>query len=176
MRLLVVKILLIAWLSLCASKSFAESRHWVLFDQLDRIMNKREISIESFAIATVIYPNRRTSETDKLAKIRIGCSGSIPYFHYYISNQLVAGSTARVQYRVDDDRPVDTRRWRSSSDYTAIGLWNKADIKLVLKQISGKNRIAIRTIDNVFGVTESEFDISGLAAALPAVTRPCGLD
>jgi hypothetical protein len=148
---------------------------WALSDETDKISGRRVVVAEQLALSTTIKPHRQPEATSPAARLAIVCYGGQAWVTIGVPDVLMAGSTARVEYRFDSERPQASRSWRPSSSYAAIGLFETASTKRFLAAATKRDKLLFRSIDDSFGIVEAEFDVSKLAMAIVNVKRACSL-
>ncbi len=140
----------------------------------DKITGETRIGTSLQASRTVLQPPRRPEPSRTVpAELVFVCAKGRAAVYVVVENSLVAGRSARVEYRFSKSKPVASRSWRSATDYTAIGLWKTDATKAFINLAKGSETLYFRSVDNVFGVLEADFDLFGMTEALAPVRRAC---
>ena len=120
--------------------------------------------------------SRRTnvfaSVSGKGAAFHLRCmdNTTAAYFHLYRGTTGVINGTS-VTYRIDD--AVLKRRFTSSDDGRAHGLWSGSKSIPFLKQLMGKSELAMR-LPTYGGHQDALFDLAGIDDVIAEIRSECG--
>lgn len=153
----------------CATPALA----WIPEIQEDRLDGKSSLVLWRNSADGEMRPQRQPSK-HVTGMFVIRCQAKAVKFIISVPGALVASSLSRVDYRVGELAPVRNQRWESSSDMTAVGSWKTGPAVLFLRAAAKSDELFVRITDDVFGITELTFDVSGLAEEMKARTSECG--
>lgn len=171
-RLVTATMLLWALPSLAEERRAQDTGYWKLERQTDRLDSAETVAVVLRSPDATSRSPRRSEEMVQ-AKLVISCRKASPTFLFLVENHLLAGHSARVSYRIDDNPPVTGDGWSKSTDNTAVGFWGGDRPLAMTGRISRGKQLFIRVDDNIFGRTEAIFNVQGLSNAIEPVARHC---
>jgi hypothetical protein len=166
-------VLSICCLFLSPTLAFAmQLRKWGWESYFDKLDGSNYTVITLSADDAIKFPPRGDRKMIDGA-IRIMCADSKFSVLIGANNQLIAGHSARLSYRIGQASPVRDLKWSVSVDNAYIGIWNRAEGIKFLKKLTQNPELFVRISDDSFGTTEMNFMTEGLDGAMKANSKIC---
>jgi hypothetical protein len=150
----------------------AEDHRWEYAETTDHITGKKTVRA-LFRTGFLRIPQRGQPQPGRPGSLDFRCNDRSTSVTLWMPGELMAGSSATVVYRIDERPPVTVRNWTSSTDYTAIGLWDTRRAAPFAKSLIGAKQLAIRVHDTVFGTTEATIDLTNIGHRIRNVRAAC---
>lgn len=156
-----------------AAVGAAREPTWQLRRATDRLDDTSLLEVSKAATETVKFEPRRSADHSKKAVLVFRCRDKSTEAMFYVPQTLVAGHRNDVIYRFDARPPTKTQSWEHSTDNAAVGIWSSAPAQAFIRRAMESKKLLFRTETTVFGITEAEFDLTGLGEAIKPVREAC---
>ena len=109
-----------------------------------------------------------------IAVLGLQCSENRTYVLIYFGGMIIKFSeNPRIQYRIGDNAPVDTRAWTISPDYKGVSAPGGAPSIKIIRQLEEATDFYVRVTDQNGAVQDATFTLSGLSEVLVPLKSAC---